>query len=184
MNKLLSRAMFLLARRDHSEHELRRKLAMPPTFPTKRRYTKNSSKQFDEKQSNVFSQQTQSPDKHHRQTVNEDDIERVIQYCYEHNWLNDQKFTVTFMHSYANKGYGPRRIQLELQKKGINRELITLALTECDIDWQEYTHRVLIKRFKPPFCSDRKSKLKVVNYLMYKGFHLEDINDVLKSLAD
>lgn len=193
MNKLLSRAMFLLARRDYSEHELRRKLATPPAFPSKQKRTKSSktssfrsssSNQCDEQQDDESSSTPLFQNPRHINVIDENEIESVIQYCYEHNWLNDTKFAASFIWSYANRGYGPRRIQLELQKKGINKDLIASSLMECEIDWQEFTHQALIKHFKPPFFSDWKSKSKVINYLMYKGFHSEDINDVLRALSE
>lgn len=183
MNKLLSRAMYLLARRDYSEYELRRKLATPPAFPSKSKRNKLSNRfnnQKDENISSDFLPQNES----HSNTIDEHDIDAVIQYCYEHHWLNDAKFTASFIRTYANKGYGPKRIQLELQKRGLSKALITSSFIECEIDWAELTHQALIKHFKPPIFPDRKSKSKAINYLMYKGFHFEDIQDVLKSNSD
>ncbi len=93
--RLLDKATRILAMRDHSEHELRRKLASAPTFPG--------------------SHKAEQPD------FTPEDIEKVIAWCYEHRWLDDAQFAARFIASRSRKGYGPQRIRQELQQKGIDR---------------------------------------------------------------
>ena len=92
--RLLDRAVRILAVRDHSEQELRRKLAAPIMG-------KNGPEEID---------------------ATAEDYERVIAWCHEHGYLDDSRFVARFIASRSRKGYGPARICQELNQKGISRE--------------------------------------------------------------
>lgn len=104
--RLLDRAVRILAVRDHSEQELRRKLAAPIMG-------KNGPEEID---------------------ATAEDYERVIAWCHEHGYLDDSRFVARFIASRSRKGYGPARIRQELNQKGISREATEKAMRECDID--------------------------------------------------
>ena len=89
--RLLDRAVRILAVRDHSEQELRRKLAAPIMG-------KNGPEEID---------------------ATAEDYERVIAWCHEHGYLDDSRFVARFIASRSRKGYGPARIRQELNQKGI-----------------------------------------------------------------
>ena len=84
-SRLLDRAVRILAVRDHSEQELRRKLAAPVMG-------KNGPEEID---------------------ATAEDYERVIAWCYEHQYLDDDRFIARFIASRSRKGYGPARIRQE-----------------------------------------------------------------------
>lgn len=90
--RLLDRAVRILAVRDHSEQELRRKLAAPIMG-------KNGPEEID---------------------ATAEDYERVIAWCHEHGYLDDSRFVARFIASRSRKGYGPARIRQELNQKGIS----------------------------------------------------------------
>lgn len=106
-SRLLDRAVRILAVRDHSEQELRRKLAAPVMG-------KNGPEEID---------------------ATAEDYDRVIAWCYEHQYLDDDRFIARFIASRSRKGYGPARIRQELNQKGIARESTEKAMRECEIDW-------------------------------------------------
>jgi regulatory protein len=110
--RLLDRAVRILAVRDHSEQELRRKLSAPVM-------SKNGPEEID---------------------ATAEDYDRVIAWCYEHHYLDDERFASRFLASRGRKGYGPARIRQELNQKGVARESIEKAMRECDTtgaSWQE-----------------------------------------------
>ena len=107
--RLLDRAVRILAVRDHSEQELRRKLSAPVM-------SKNGPEEID---------------------ATAEDYDRVIAWCYEHRYLDDERFASRFLASRGRKGYGPARIRQELNQKGVARESIEKAMRECDTDWCE-----------------------------------------------
>ena len=103
MNDLLSRAMRLLSQRDHSEAELRRKLAAQP-FVAKARF---GGKGPHAPASPPVAEEPVDPAL----------IEQVITYCYQHNWLDDKRFAHSYIGSRSRKGYGAQRIRSELMQR-------------------------------------------------------------------
>ncbi|AKJ41647.1 Regulatory protein recX [Pragia fontium] len=155
MKSLLPRAMRLLAQRDYSEQEMRRKLAAHSPFDgfSKDRYAEKTP-------------------------ISEESINQVIEYCHQHNWLNDADYARRFIISRSNKGYGSQRIQSELQQKGINRDEIRHAMSECEVDWYLKAREVAVRRFGYELPTDWKEKSKVQRYLAYRGFMQDEIQSV------
>jgi len=151
-SRLLDKATRILAMRDHSEQELRRKLAAQPTFPGKPRAEEDP--------------------------FTPEDIEKVIAWCYEHRWLDDAQFASRFIASRSRKGYGPQRSRQELQGKGIARELSEAAMENCEIDWQEMARDIAERKFGEQLPTEWKERAKVQRYLQYRGFFMEDIQAV------
>lgn len=163
-NVLISRAMRLLSQRDHSEAELRRKLAAQP-FVANSRFGPQSSHNSSE------------------EPVNPALIEQVIAYCYQHNWLDDQRFANSFITGRSRKGYGAQRIRSELMQKGVEKEIVQAALTACDIDWCEQAKQVAQRKFGEPLPVEWKDKAKVQRYLLYRGFFQEEIQSIYRDFA-
>lgn len=169
MNDLLSRAMRLLSQRDHSEAELRRKLAAQPFMAKTRFGAKTLSS----------SAAAPSPE----EPVDPAVIEQVIAYCYQHNWLDDQRFARSYIGSRSRKGYGAQRIRSELMQKGVDKELTQTALADCDIDWCEQAKLVAQRKFGDELPTDWKEKAKVQRYLLYRGFFQEEIQSIYRDFA-
>ena len=154
--RLCDRATRLLAMRDHSEQELRRKLAAPFMV-------KSSHDQVE--------------------PISPEDIENVIRWCYEHNWLDDANFAGRYIASRARKGYGPQRIRQELQQKGLTREHCDAAFRACEIDWQQITQDIAVRKFGEPLPCSYPEKVKVQRFLLYRGFLMEDIQEIYRNFA-
>jgi len=142
--------------RDHSEQELRRKLAAPFMV-------KSPQDQVD--------------------PISPEDVENVIRWCYEHNWLDDANFAARYIASRARKGYGPQRIRQELQQKGLTREHCDAAFRICDIDWQQITQDIAVRKFGEPLPRSYPEKIKVQRFLLYRGFLMEDIQEIYRNFA-
>ncbi|MTD37082.1 recombination regulator RecX [Erwinia sp. CPCC 100877] len=154
--RLLDRAMRLLAARDHSEQELRRKLAAPS--PLRRDNDEES--------------------------VAPGDIERIITLCLENHWLDDARFAQRYVESRASKGYGPQRIAQELHQKGITREVTSFSLAECGLDWESQAREQARRRFGEPLPDRYPEKAKVQRFLLQRGFYMEDIQAVYRNFSD
>lgn len=151
--RLLDRAMRVLATREHSEQELRKKLTA------------------------IYSRQTDdAPDS--------ETVEKVIASCREQNWVDDARFARLFISSRARKGYGARRVRQELQQKGVAREIGDAAMAECDIDWSYQALQQAKKKFGEPLPTDFAAKSKVQRFLLYRGFFMEDIQEIYQNFAD
>ncbi|UWM63257.1 recombination regulator RecX [Enterobacter sp. CP102] len=154
--RLLDRAVRILAVRDHSEQELRRKLAAPVMG-------KNGPEEID---------------------ATAEDYDRVIAWCYEHQYLDDDRFVSRFIASRSRKGYGPARIRQELNQKGIARESTEKAMRECDIAWGELARDQAIRKYGEPLPREFAEKVKIQRFLLYRGFLMEDIQDIWRNFAD
>lgn len=154
--RLIDRAVRILAVRDHSEQELRRKLSAPVMG-------KNGPEEID---------------------ATADDYERVIAWCHEHHYLDDERFVMRFIASRSRKGYGPARIRQELNQKGISRESTEKAMRECEIDWSEMAHEQAVRKYGEPLPSNFSEKVKVQRFLLYRGYLMDDIQQIWRNFAD
>lgn len=155
--RLLDRAMRLLGMRDHSREELKRKLQQSV-------------------QRTAYMQQ-KTPE-----TITEEQMEKVLDWCQENGWLNDERFTERFIQSRSRKGYGPQRIRMELTQKGIDRDAIDIAMEETNIDWAECAAQLAERKFGLPLPKEWKEKAKVQRFLQSKGFLSEDIQSIFRNI--
>ncbi|WP_086873703.1 recombination regulator RecX [Kosakonia pseudosacchari] len=156
VSRLRDRAMRILAMRDHSEKEFRRKLTAPVM-------SKNGPEELD---------------------ITPEEVEEVVAWCREHNFLDDMRFVRQFIASRARKGYGPARIRQELNQKGISREESESALRECDVDWVESARTQAQRKYGEPLPTEYAAKVKVQRFLLYRGFMQEDIQEIWRNFAD
>nr|WP_318383720.1 recombination regulator RecX [uncultured Enterobacter sp.] len=154
--RLLDRAMRILAMRDHSEQEFRRKLAAPIM-------TKAGPEPVD---------------------ASEEDVEKVVAWCYDNRYLNDARFAKQFIASRGRKGYGPARIRQELNQKGITREAGEAAMRECECDWVAIARAQADRKFGEPLPTAFAEKVKVQRFLLYRGFLMEDIQALWLNFDD
>ncbi|CNF36092.1 recombination regulator RecX [Yersinia rohdei] len=167
MNDLLSRAMRLLSQRDHSESELRRKLAIQP-FSAKGNWGKRGVSGAGEPVEDIDPKV----------------VEQVIAYCYQHNWLDDSRFATSYINSRSRKGYGAQRIRSELMQKGVDKELIQAAFDISEIDWCMLAKEVAQRKFGEVLPVDWKEKAKVQRYLLYRGFFQEEIQSIYSNFDE
>lgn len=154
--RLRDRAMRILAMRDHSEQELRRKLTAPVPG-------KNGPETLD---------------------ITPEELEEVISWCLEHRFLDDERFVHQFIASRARKGYGPARIRQELKQKGIERQISESAMRECDIDWGANAREQALRKYGDPLPTEFAAKVKVQRFLLYRGYLQEDIQEIWRNFAD
>ncbi|MER1976213.1 recombination regulator RecX [Pseudocitrobacter faecalis] len=154
--RLLDRAIRILAMRDHSEQELRRKLTAPVM-------TKNGPEPID---------------------APEEEVEKVITWCHENRYLDDLRFVQQFIASRSRKGYGPARIRQELGQKGIARHDIEQAMRECDIDWCTLARDQAERKYGEPLPTTFAEKVKIQRFLLYRGYLMEDIQEIWRNFAD
>ncbi|HBQ3047542.1 TPA: recombination regulator RecX [Klebsiella quasipneumoniae subsp. similipneumoniae] len=154
--RLLDRAIRILAMRDHSEQELRRKLAAPVM-------SKNGPEALD---------------------VTPEELEQVVAWCIENRYLDDNRFVGQFIASRSRKGYGPARIRQELSQKGIARQAVEQAMRECDIDWVSLARAQAQRKYGEPLPSAFAEKVKIQRFLLYRGYLMEDIREIWRNFAD
>ena len=116
-----------------------------------------------------------------------DDIDPVIHYLIEKNYLSDERFADCIFRSRVNKGYGWHYIQNELQHKGVSTFIINQLYKNSEIDWYLQAELAYNKRFGRSVIGNKqvhhkdnvKEKAKRMRFLQYRGFSTEQIMAIL-----
>lgn len=102
-----------------------------------------------------------------------DAIDVVIVHLVEHNFLNEARYAKAFVTGkFRIKQWGRRRLIYELEKKGINKTLINLALLEIEEDtYLEIFNALAEKKTKSLIGNAVITKRKkLTDYLLYRGW--------------
>ena len=101
------------------------------------------------------------------------DVEEILANLIENNLLNEERFATQFARGkFSIKQWGRKKIQYELQQKGVSSFLIKLSLKEIDEEDYLATLRKLADKkwlsLKDEHYLTRQAK--VTSYLMQKGY--------------
>lgn len=118
-------------------------------------------------------------DKLTRKEYEQDSIEIVIEECLNDNYLNDQRFAGIFWRSRSRKGFGPKKILMELKLKGINSQMAHDTSFQDELDFEDVIKSIYEKKYKGTEIKDFKDKLKRQNYLYQRGFDMDLIKTVI-----
>ena len=105
-------------------------------------------------------------------------IEDVVQKLVTNNILNDERFAEMYLNSRARKGFGPKKIEMELNSKKVDSSFIVSAIAEYD-SWAENAENELLKKFKGVKPNDFNSKMKQKQFLFNRGFSSQIIEHIL-----
>ena len=107
-----------------------------------------------------------------------DEINLTLDQLEENNLLCDSRFTEEYVHSRRRKGFGPVKISMELEKKGVKDSLISSEIDKFN-DWDKLAELSFKKRFPDGASKNFKELQKQKNYLTNKGFSFYQIESVL-----
>ncbi|MBJ2135898.1 regulatory protein RecX [Paraglaciecola chathamensis] len=94
---------------------------------------------------------------------------------------SDLRYAEMIVRSRVAKGKGEQLIRNELSQHAIAPELIELAITEQDVDWDALASDVAHKKFGSKPAKDWQEQQKRNRFLLYRGFSHEQIR-ALKSV--
>jgi regulatory protein len=110
-----------------------------------------------------------------------DDNERVIKHLFEHRFLDEERFVLSFIHGkFRIKKWGRIKLKSELRKKGIAGSLIDRYLKELEGDQYIETIHSLIEKKYSQLSAEKDAfnkKVKVIRFVASKGFELDLIQD-------
>lgn len=109
------------------------------------------------------------------------EIDELIEALSKEGLLNQQRFVENYVYWRRNRGYGPTRIAMELQIRGISAEMIAEHLQITDNAWSVEAHKVWRKRFRVNPLNNMKEKAKQQRFLQQRGFTREHIDNVFDS---
>lgn len=105
--------------------------------------------------------------------------EKLLRYGY----LDDRRFALNFANELINlKSYGKRRVEQELYRKGVDRDIIKETLDECDFPAEAAAQLIERKYYK--YLSDKKGVDKTVNALLRLGYSYSEIRDAINDIID
>ena len=104
-------------------------------------------------------------------------IEEALDKLAINNILDDERFAEMYLNSRARKGFGPKKIEMELYSKKVDSIFIGNAI-EAYKSWTENAENELKKKFKGVEPADYKSKMKQKQFLFNRGFSTQIIERI------
>ena len=116
----------------------------------------------------------------------EDVIDEVLDILEKEEYLNDKVYCEIFIEDKKKlNGYGKNKIKSLLIQKGISKNIFEDFLNEFEYD-EEFDNALKMGIKKLELLSNEednfKKKQKIINYLTYRGFGCDVINDVLNEI--
>jgi regulatory protein len=112
-------------------------------------------------------------------------VEEIISILIENNYLNEERFAKLFAGGkFRMKHWGRKKIQYELQQKGVSSYLIKLALKEIEEEaYNKTLQKLAAEKWKSLLKQPVISKqAKTYAYLLQKGFEPALINTAIAEL--
>jgi regulatory protein len=127
--------------------------------------------------------------------VLEDKALLVIEKLQQEGFLNEKRYVSAYARGkFRNKKWGKKKIEMELKKQGISKELLEKGLNEIEnVDYLKVLDGLLLKKWKlikaKPGNSDYSDHdlftpvmQKLINYAMQKGFEYDIIVGRVKKI--
>jgi len=140
--KLRECALDLLARREHSQLELKQKLIA-------KGYAAN-------------------------------DVEPLLAQLIQDSLQSDERYTEAYVRMRVAAGFGPRRIKMELQRRGISDSLIETHMSQSEEFWWQMLSSVWQKKYATKRILSAKAYAKELRFLTQRGFEPEQIHKLLQ----
>lgn len=117
----------------------------------------------------------------------EEIVEKALEYVASFHYTDDLRYAIGYI-TYHEESRSRRRIEMDLQKKGISKEIIEKAWLTFEENGGEHDEisqieRLLEKKRYNPEETDYKEQQKIVAFLMRKGFKIEQIRGCMKGFA-
>jgi regulatory protein len=120
----------------------------------------------------------------------ERDVEAAIERLTAAGLLNDSAYARAFVRSkVSSQGFSRRRLQLELAKRGVAREVADAAIVEIledeGIDESATVERVARKKLRTLSGLDEETqRRRLLAYLARRGYDVDAVRAVLKTLRN
>ncbi len=93
----------------------------------------------------------------------------------EAGWQDDARFAGFLVRNRAAQGHGPVRIRAELATHGLDEAIVQAAMESHEGDWQESANTLVARRFGPALRNDRALQRKAGEFLLRRGFTMEQM---------
>ncbi len=108
----------------------------------------------------------------------EDIINNAIEFLKKYGYVDDIRYAKLYISSKQNSK-SIKQIELELYKKGVNKETVSEVLLEMDLSNEEALNKLIEKIIKKYDLNDKAQYNKMCRYLLGKGFSYGEIQEAL-----
>ncbi len=109
--------------------------------------------------------------------------EEAIEKLRDYGYVNDERFAASYAAELRRlKHFGKRRIEQELFKKGIDREIVSGVLDSLEFDENELCELITRKYYRN--LDTEKGVQKTINALVRAGYGYREIKDALSLIAE
>ncbi len=119
-------------------------------------------------------------DKLLKRDFDSEEVDRVIIELQQGGWLSDERFAEAYIRMRQLKGFGPVRIAMELNERGVKEHIVDDYLHADDDSWRQTLEQQYRKKYKDKPIDDYNDKAKRIRFLQYRGFVLDVIYQVVK----
>lgn len=107
-------------------------------------------------------------------------IKEVIERLADEGLQSDERFAESYVRQRAGRGYGPARIQRELQERGVEDNLAASTVAVSGIDWHDIARQAVEKKYGALVTPlPLVEKARILRFLAYRGFSREHLPTVL-----
>ena len=114
-------------------------------------------------------------DKLLRRDFDEAEVEQALVELQQGDWLSDERYAEAYIRMRQQKGFGPIRIAIELNERGVKESIIDTYMYAGDENWRQTLLRQYGKKYKNSDVEDYNEKAKRIRFLQYRGFTLDMI---------
>ena len=118
-------------------------------------------------------------DKLLKRDFDEAEIAQAISELQQGGWLSDERFAEAYIRMRQLKGFGPIRIAMELNERGVTESIVETYLHTEDESWRQTLEQQYLKKYKNKAIEDYSDKAKRIRFLQYRGFTLDVIYQVV-----
>lgn len=120
-----------------------------------------------------------------RKGFDEDTAEGAVMQLKSMGYINDRLYANKYISDRLKlKPKSKKALMYELQKKGIDREIIAEVIDEFEMDESLIAYRITKKKFSKYNIGDPAIQRRIVSFLTHRGFSHEIINDVVNQLKE
>jgi regulatory protein len=110
--------------------------------------------------------------------------QQVVDVLVKEGLQSDERFAQSYIHSRAQRLYGPVRIRAELRERGIGEAVIDAALRGSEVDWQANLRKLVFDKFGLKPAVDFKERAQRMRFLQYRGFAADAIRRLVAGPQD
>lgn len=107
------------------------------------------------------------------------EIEELLDLLESEGLQSDARYTEGYIHSRRRRGFGPLKIKLELQGRGVCADLVDNHVDFDDQVWLDTAHREYVKKFGNQTVESAKERVKRERFLQSRGFTSDIIQETL-----